>query len=423
MKTFKGKLLSLSAILLASTTIMTLPTQVQANSKKGDKQELKISTKSKKKNSKSTKVEKITDTIQYSAESVDAINKDFGQWLFESQYGKDSMVITGSPDDPAFTSHFRGGDIELWSYKTFDGDMFGRITGLYDNLDVTTGQSQYPNNYMDGSLEAFAKKLLGLKLGRLGVKIGSNQTADYAAKSSFRVYTLADKTHSLLTFEEEVQQIIDTKVPQSENFKAVHYGYVYLYEKLLEANKPSYQIILGNNGRVYQVDDYKDGSKSIYQKSPQDMQDKYQELLKKYKGNATSAKTETKTSFSKNWAVIPPELEGSWELDSASQGKQVITYEKDGKATRVDDQGGKYQATINPVEEVSPGLYHFVYLKGEQFTASFPVYGMGGIGFEADYGFKINGNQLIYVMWTRPMDTSFNPSSDRYQELDPLTKK
>ncbi|MDT2749042.1 hypothetical protein [Streptococcus parauberis] len=288
-------------------------------------------------------------------------------------------------------------------------------------MDIDTGTYPTPNEYYEGSLEAFRTKLKSLKIARLGVKVGSSQTSEYAAKSCFRLYYLPDKTHLNLSFEEETQQIISSRVPESKNFKASHYGYSYLYEELLAPDKPSYQIILGNNGIVYLVSDYKDGSKSTYKHAPEDMQNKYQELLKQEK--PTDNGSQSKTESSNNEQIVPEGLVGTWEYTSPSQGYQALTYDAKGNANRVDDKGNKYTGVINPVEEISPGLYHFVELKGDNFSAAFPVLGMGGAGFEAEMGFKLNGDKLTYVQWIRPMNTTFNPSNDKLSELATFTRK
>ncbi|MFI3930397.1 hypothetical protein VBG56_01695 [Streptococcus parauberis] len=48
---------------------------------------------------------------------------------------------------------------------------------------------------------------------------------------------------------------------------------------------------------------------------------------------------------------------------------------------------------------------------------------MGGAGFEAEMGFKLNGDKLTYVQWIRPMNTTFNPSNDKLSELATFTRK
>lgn len=111
---------------------------------------------------------------------------------------------------------------------------------------------------------------------------------------------------------------------------------------------------------------------------------------------------------------LPPGLVGTWQGNSPN-GPVTATYEADGSIV-LDDNGEIRTGVLTDYEEVEPGLYRF---RSDLSQYTMPVFNLGGYGMRWENGFRISGNQLTYVVWTGPLNTTFEPSTYRIQELSP----
>lgn len=392
---------------------------------------------------KSKKSKMITNTANYSQDSVKAIDKDFGKWLYNSPYGKDNTVVQGEVYDIYYNMCYREGDVGIFRENTEDGMLFGRFSGFPQNggslSELVHGTDNFtPSLYFGFMPDMSLRYVIGdevdaptflsdknsFKLAPLGVDLRSDNLSDYDSQSSFRVYQLNSGERKNITFDEERQIVHDT-IPLEESTKPDFWGYTPYYENYVNQDKPSYEIILANNGKVYWVKGYflKDYSfDKEYKIAPKVMQKQYQKLLKKYKKTSkkkTSTQKSTESSLAdEDSSIVPREMIGTWEADVNNQGHQVITYQSDGSAT-LDTENGENSGMIRSMENVSGNIYRFV---DYDFEAAFPMFGIGGAGFRAELGVKLGDNTITFVQWTGELDTEFDPSTYRYMELGTFYK-
>ena len=109
---------------------------------------------------------------------------------------------------------------------------------------------------------------------------------------------------------------------------------------------------------------------------------------------------------------------GTWEADVNNQGHQEITYQSNGSAT-LDTENGENSGMIRSMENVSGNIYRFV---DYDLEAAFPMFALGGAGFRAELGVKLGDNTITFVQWIGELDTEFDPSTYRYEELGTFYK-
>lgn len=392
---------------------------------------------------KSKKAKMITNTANYSQDSVKSIDKAFGKWLYNSSYGKNNTVVQGEVYDIYYNTCYREGDVGILSANTVDGTLFGRFSGFPQsggNLSelVHGADGFFPTLYIDFAPDMSLFYVIGnevdaptflneknkFKLAPLGTDLSSDNLSDYDSQSSFRVYQLNSGERKNITFDEE-RQIVDNTIPLEENTKPNFWGYTSYYENFVNQEQPSYEIILANNGKVYWVKDYFLKNYSFaeeYKLAPKAMQKQYQKLLKKYKKSSkqktSTQKTTESSSAVEESSIIPKEMVGTWEADVNNQGHQVITYQSDGSVT-LDTECGEESGIVRSMENVSGNIYHFV---DPNYEAVLPMFGIGGAGFRAEYGVKLGDNTITFVQWTGELDTEFDPSTYRYEELGTFYK-
>ncbi|WP_423832039.1 hypothetical protein ACO4C2_01730 [Streptococcus equinus] len=392
---------------------------------------------------KSKKSKMITNTANYSQDSVKAIDKAFGKWLYNSSYGKDNTVVQGEVYDIYYNMCYREGNVGIFRANTEDGLLFGRFSGFpqdggslselvygTDNFNPSLYSGFMPDMslyYVIGDevdAPTFLSDKNSFKLAPLGVDLSSDNLSDYDSQSSFRVYQLNSGERKNITFDEERQIVHDT-IPLEESTKPDFWGYIPYYENYVNQAKPSYEIILANNGKVYWVKDYFLKNYSFdeeYKLAPKAMQKQYQKLLKKYKKSSkkktSTSKTPESSKDAEETSIIPKEMIGTWEADVNNQGHQVITYQSNGSAT-LDTENGENSGMIRSMENVSGNIYRFV---DYDFEAVFPMFGIGGAGFRTELGVKLGDNTITFVQWTGELDTEFDPSTYRYMELGTFYK-
>ncbi|GAB6886327.1 hypothetical protein B279_00735 [Streptococcus equinus ATCC 33317] len=392
---------------------------------------------------KSKKSKMITNTANYSQDSVKAIDKAFGKWLYNSSYGKDNTVVQGEVYDIYYNTCYREGDVGIFRANTEDGLLFGRFSGFPQDggslSELVYGTDNFnPSLYFGFMPDMSLRYVIGdevdaptflsdknsFKLAPLGVDLSSDNLSDYDSQSSFRVYQLNSGDRKNITFDQE-RQMVDDTIPLEEYTKPNFMGYSSYYESFVNQDKPSYEIILANNGKVYWVKDYFLKNYSFdeeYKLAPKAMQKQYQKLLKKYKKSSkkktSTSKTPESSKDAEETSIIPKEMVGTWEADVNNQGHQEITYQSNGSAT-LDTENGENSGMIRSMENVSGNIYRFV---DYDFEAAFPMFGIGGAGFRTELGVKLGDNTITFVQWTGELDTEFDPSTYRYEELGTFYK-
>lgn len=243
-----------------------------------------------------------TYIADYSREDVQAISEAFGKWLYQSDYAKDAILVQSSFDSitkidegsPTFLSF--EAPAEKGSKKTLNflanlinADGYENLSGIPSG--VIGGKEASNSEFRDykNIVDAYA----------LGIDGTSGKVADYSPTSSFRLYTLKDKKHAFYEDNEAEQKGLFNNFSASDKTGGKYKGYSKFYDDLVDQDKKSYQIVLGSNGVVYYVTNYwigKYDKKAVqtYEVAPDDMQEAYQELLKRYSG-ADQTETETST--------------------------------------------------------------------------------------------------------------------------------
>ncbi len=207
--------------------------------------------------------------ISLTDDAIRQINQHFANWLATSSYGKGAMVIQ-TPLNITATAQ----GIAWTTVATPDGTLLGRLVGTPgdDSLSANTGPFAIDNLTVDRN--RFETYPATVELGALGLVLGSDDVSDYQSTSVFRVYHTKNQEHGVLTQEQEFSQ------------KVSAYGsYQAYYSRQVDANQPSYQMVLADNGVVYEVSNYGLNGKfdfAQYKEAPSDIQKEYQKLLNQF---------------------------------------------------------------------------------------------------------------------------------------------
>lgn len=226
-------------------------------------------------------------SVSLSSNDINNITRRFGQWLKESSYGKDAMVVNGGFNDISYDKNFQSGHVYMITAETSDASIFTRISGLYDDGDISQKQDSvvfYDQTGQTISQSEFIRLKDNYAVSLLGVDLSSNKISDLNSRSVFRLYHLPSGQSNLIDLKTEKEAVISELVPVEERYNKTNYsGYGYLYDSVIDTSKPSYQILLATNGKVYINSHYSlKSSEESYDEAPSDMQEKYQELLEEY---------------------------------------------------------------------------------------------------------------------------------------------
>ncbi|MGV3010222.1 hypothetical protein [Streptococcus thoraltensis] len=408
------------------------------------------STKTETKDSKTESVKdetveyKITDTNHLTRESAAKIAKSFGDWLETSTYAKDSVLVQSQFDDTesesTSTPHF-------WQFNTEDGPAIAHLYGAKSGEIAAIEKTMVDGSDTDGKALDASRSEFDLTL--LGNDLTSSKVEDFQSTASFRIYTLKQpQAHRFDSTSDELKNLVADGSLSSSETNAVADYYVPFYEKKVDHKKPSYQIALASNGKVYYVTDYRLADKPVrtyeletYQLAPADMQKTYQELLEKFgeekeddseasssssapsTNEASSSSTSSESETEMTDSIFPQGLIGTW-LNTDPDGVDAkVTVDEDGTVTKYYDNG-KDQETfvskVSKIEKINDTQYRFVdYDKVDGITPN----GMGGAGFEVEIGFSFDGDKFSLVQWTRAVGSDFNPENDRYSEMLTFTKE
>ncbi|MGV3126068.1 hypothetical protein [Streptococcus orisratti] len=387
-----------------------------SSSTKPSSSHLSSSSQTEKSDNSKTEIDFKQAIAELSEDETEHLIADFGKWLFDSNYGKKAIVVRGTYDQIINTG---SASPTFWMAKTTDGDLLGRMIG-YDGSDMSKVENAYipESDQYDSKGQDLVHFKDSIDLTLLGNDLTSNDSKDFQATSVFRIYHLKDSEHKYYENDEEYDSEIDGTVPDEEIVGAQNNGYNYFYKKLVDNSLPSYQILLANNGKIYLVNDYflKDAKSTEYTLAANDMQEAYQKLIEKY---IKSKKENTKVTETKNSSVYPTDMIGTWGGDVGAQGYQEVTYNADGTAVLKVDNMAPKTGSVRKIEKVSGNLYRFV---DYDFDAAFPVFGLGGAGFRMESGFRLEKDKITYVYWTGELNTEFNPSSYKINELSSFKK-
>lgn len=227
------------------------------------------------------------ESVSLSNNDINNIIRRFGQWLKESSYGKDAMVVNGGFNDISYDKNFQSGHVYMMTAETSDASIFTRISGLYEDGDISQKQDSvvfYDQTGQSISQSEFIRLKDNYAVSLLGVDLSSNKISDLNSRSVFRLYHLPSVQNNFIDLKTEKEAVISELVPVEERHNKTNYsGYGYLYDSIIDMNKPSYQILLATNGKVYINSHYSPQTlEESYDEAPTDMQEKYQELLEEY---------------------------------------------------------------------------------------------------------------------------------------------
>ncbi|KXT75951.1 hypothetical protein [Streptococcus sp. DD12] len=207
--------------------------------------------------------------ISLTDDAIRQINQHFANWLATSRYGKGAMVIQ-TPLNVTASSQ----GLSWTTVTTPDGTLLGRLVGtpVADSLSANQGPFAIDQQTVDR--DRFETYPSTVDLAALGLVLGSDAVNDYQSTSVFRVYHTRSKEHGILTQEQEFAQ------------KVSAYGsYQDYYSQQVDANQASYQMVLADNGVVYEVSNYGLEGKfdfAQYKEAPSDIQKEYQKLLNQF---------------------------------------------------------------------------------------------------------------------------------------------
>ncbi|MFC3931638.1 hypothetical protein ACVR0S_05470 [Streptococcus dentapri] len=366
-------------------------------------------------------------TSSLTQENEQKVIDDFGKWLYNSDYGKNAVVVQGQYDGIRMISN---PDISFWSLKTKDNtEILTRLLGYYegDFNDINGQRPIYVNN-KQSNVEDLIDYKNDFDVTLLGNDLSSDKAEDFQSNAAFRLYTLKSPQHEYYSsIADEETELIDSKnIPIDEKNMTTNMGYNYYYKNYVDQKKDSYQIVLATDGKVYYVKDYwyqdYNDSHYVYQEAPEAMQKAYTDLIDKYA--STDDNDEQSQTDSKNASdIFPSELIGTWSGSIGTQGdtKQTLTYKADGTVTKQIEGGQNSTAQITKMEKVEKGLYRFA--EGTAIYEAIPTYGLGGVGSDMEIGVKINSDSSItYVYWIGDLNSEFDPSTYKMTELSKFNK-
>lgn len=315
--------------------------------------------------------EETTYIADYSKEDVQAISEAFGKWLYQSDYAKDAILVQSSFDSitkvddgsPTFLSfeapEEKGGKKKLSILANLiNADGYDNVSGIPSG--IIEGKEASNSEFRDykNIVDSYA----------LGIDGSSGKVADYSPTSSFRLYTLKDKKHAFYKDNAAEQDALFKDFSASDKTGGKYNGYSKLYDDLVNQNQKSYQIVLGSNGTVYYVTNYWIGkydkkAHQTYEIAPDDMQEAYQELLKRYSGakSETTSSSVTESSDSQAQATGMDinaikdnnfeSIEGTWKNENNSEitfSKTAITVPEDNEVRndRAELDGGYLQTSL-----------------------------------------------------------------------------
>ncbi|MGQ9411707.1 hypothetical protein [Streptococcus pluranimalium] len=373
---------------------------------------------------------KVTDTNNLTLDSAQKIATAFGDWLEESDYAKDSVLVQSKFDETYNKSNTYP---QFLQFTTEDGPAIAYLYGETSGEIADIPKTVIDGKDSDGSSLDDSRNDFDITL--LGNDLSSSQVEDFQSAASFRIYTLTKpEKHRFNSMADEQSELVDGSLSDSDKIAALDYGFVPFYEKNVDHNKESYQIALASNGKVYYVTDYRltGGVADEYTLAPSDMQKAYQDLLEKFgeekeeaekteESSSTSSSTESETEISDG--IFPPELIGTWINTNSDDFDVKLEIDEDGTVTKYYENDGDqtvYTSKVSKIEKVSDTKYRFV---DYDTTDAISPTGMGGAGFEVETGFVFDGTTFSFAQWTRDMGAEFDPESDKFTELSTFEKE
>lgn len=356
-----------------------------------------------------------------SRDQADKVISNFGDWLYQSDYGKDAVLTRGKIYDNLMLT---GLLTSFWTLKTDnDSEILGRLVGIPQDFDLNDITDHAYVNGKEVSGQEFINYKNKFKVTLLGNDLSSNQAEDFQSTAAFRLYTRKDQKHVYLkSVTEEFDQLVNTSnIPDSEKNYARGMGYPYYFKNYVDQSKDSYQIVLATDGKVYYVKDYSfDSSKSIdkyvYEEAPEDMQEAYVDAISQYASNSDQT-DESSDDDSLDYS----KLEGTWKGKAQGGEEETVVYHED-KTVTLKQNGNKETNTFPETVKVSKNLYRFK--DAHAGSKVIPTFGRGGIGFDVELGIRLNDDgSLTYIEWTGPYNSDFDPDTYKITELGTFTKE
>lgn len=221
----------------------------------------------------------------FSDDQAKSINDELAQWFAESKYGENKAIAK-----EGLSWYHGAGSPSIISIDTQDGKMLQGVwwagTKMSDITEEIASKSSPPKTRQE-LLDLISKNDFSL----LGISKNKNDNnGSIYTTNGFSIYGLNSGETGIIKNEQDfIWEHIPPEVQNEANATA------YFYENNISQSVIPIEVYPATNGRVYFIErmKYSQNSPSVAKRAPQDVQDEYQKLIKKYKNKETTTESPT----------------------------------------------------------------------------------------------------------------------------------
>ncbi|QPS71743.1 hypothetical protein [Lactococcus garvieae] len=210
-----------------------------------------------------------------SDESAEKINDELAQWFAQSTYGEKKAIAK-----KGLSWYHGAGSPTIVDLDTEDGKLLQGIwwiggTKMSDITDQIASLAYPPK-----TRQQFLNQISEYKFSLLGVSREIKDESSIATTNGFSIYTLANGETGII---EDEQDYIWKHVPANAQNEAS--ATAYFYQNNIVKSSDTIAVYPATNGIVYFSDknNYTEKEGSVATRAPKDVQEEYQNLIKKYK--------------------------------------------------------------------------------------------------------------------------------------------
>lgn len=210
-----------------------------------------------------------------SNKSIEMINDELAEWFSQSHYGKDRVIAK-----KGLSWYHGAGSPTIVDLNTEDGKMLQGVwwvggTKISDITDEIASRSYPPKNR-----QKFIDEISKYSFSLLGISPKEKDNGFIYTTNGFSIYSLANGENGII---EDEQDYIWKHVPEEAQNEANATSY--FYHNNIVNSSDNLAVYPATNGIVYFNDknNYTEETTSPATRAPQDVQEEYQKLIRKYK--------------------------------------------------------------------------------------------------------------------------------------------
>lgn len=210
-----------------------------------------------------------------SNKSIEMINDELAEWFSQSHYGKDRVIAK-----KGLSWYHGAGSPTIVDLNTEDGKMLQGVwwvggTKISDITDEIASRCYPPKNR-----QQFIDEISKYSFSLLGISPKEKDNGFIYTTNGFSIYSLANGENGII---EDEQDYIWKHVPEEAQNEANATSY--FYHNNIVNSSDNLAVYPATNGIVYFNDknNYTEETTSPATRAPQDVQEEYQKLIRKYK--------------------------------------------------------------------------------------------------------------------------------------------